>query len=61
MKPDYTQLAKIIPYADLCMIEDALKAFNPRSSTEAEKITELLNTIISARGWAHHVARTDQK
>lgn len=56
----YMALAKALNYVELCHIEDALAAFKPNYPVDEAMVRDLKENITAARGWVHHVGKTDR-
>ena len=59
---DWTKLSKCLSYWELCCIEQALNNFFPSYLTDydKEKFEKLKDTVASARGWQHHLNKTER-
>lgn len=60
-KSQYQALTNNFTYAELCFLEDALNAYNPDYRIDVPLVTELKETVTAARGWLHHLNKTDRK
>ena len=56
----YQQLAKVFTYCELCHIEQALNAFKPNYAVDEAMVKELKENVTAARGWVHHLGKTDR-
>ena len=60
----YVKLSKVLSRSELCLIEDALKDFNPKyleNNEHGQKLlADLKQTVIWARGWAKQVGKTER-
>lgn len=54
-------IAKALTYVELCYLDDALKAFAPCYPVDETMVKELMKNVSAARGWVHHVGKTDRK
>lgn len=62
-KETYVLLSKAFNYWELCYLEDALRSFKPSykmSGHDEEDVKALLQKITAARGWQHHLNKTDR-
>lgn len=60
-KVQYQALANNFTYAELCFLEDAVNAYKPDYNLNVPLVTELKETITAARGWVHHLHKTDRE
>ena len=60
---DWISVSQCLNYWELCCIEDALNAYAPPDLTEYEKeaLKDLRDLVETARGWRHHMGKTDRK
>ena len=62
---NYESLSKALNYWDLCYIEDALLEYNkahpPKDENERKNYEELITSISTARGWVHHLNKTQHR
>ncbi len=57
----YKELARTLSYAELCHLEAALETFKPGYPVDEAMVQELKENVTAARGWVHHVGKTDRE
>lgn len=56
----YLKISETFDYWELRYIELALEAFRPDYAINEAKAQELKENITAARGWVHHLGKTDR-
>lgn len=58
----YLKISKIFNYFELCTLENALAAYQPKNLTQEQMVVfeELKRVIIDARRWQHHFGKSER-